>query len=99
MLLATFLVTAPLVLIHLPTGALQPQAAVDDHGVVHVVYFRGPDTAGDLYYSRVMPGSKDLGRPIRVNSSPGTAGAVGTVRTAQVATGRNGHVFVAWNGL
>ena len=36
--------------------------------------------------------------PIRVNSEPGCAIAMGTVRGARVALGRGGMVHVAWNG-
>jgi len=37
-------------------------------------------------------------KPIRVNSRPGAAVAMGTIRGAQVALGKAGRVHVAWNG-
>src|SRR5205823_3093564 len=44
------------------------------------------------------PGHGEFVPPVRVNSEPGTAVAVGTIRGAQLALGRNGRVHVAWNG-
>ena len=68
----------------LPAGAIQPQAAVDSRGVVHVIYFRSgaAEGQGDLYYIRVAPGDTSPSNPIRVNSQQDTAGCIGTVRTA-----------------
>src|SRR5579862_3422158 len=66
---------------HLPAGAIQPQAAVDSRGVVHVIYFRNGAAggAGDLYYVRMSPGDTSPSSPIRVNSQRDTAGSIGTV--------------------
>ncbi|HLJ53707.1 MAG TPA: sialidase family protein [Chthonomonadaceae bacterium] len=85
----------------LPAGAIQPQAVVDARGVAHVIYFvqGGVDGVGDLYYVRRAPGERETSKPIRVNSVRDSAGSIGTVRTAQIAVGRPGHVFVVWNGL
>ncbi|MDE2125069.1 MAG: exo-alpha-sialidase [Armatimonadetes bacterium] len=83
----------------LQSGAIQPQSAVDSSGRVHVVFYRGPAQAGNLYYERLaQDGAVQVG-PIRVNSVPGTALATGTVRAAQIAVGRGGAVYVAFNGL
>lgn len=85
-------------LMRTPDGGIQPQAAVDRHGVVHLVYYKGEAAKGDLFYVRQEPNQKDFSRPIQVNSSPGSAMAVGTIRGAQMALGKNGRVHVAWNG-
>jgi hypothetical protein len=84
-------------LIRLPAGGIQPQAEVDARGVAHVVYFAGDPPHGDLFYSRVAPDGT-FSAPLRVNSVDGTAIAIGTVRGARLALGRNGAVHVAWNG-
>lgn len=90
-------VDAPSVsLIRLPDGGIQPQTAVDERGIVHVVYFRGTPAGGDLMYSR-LDGTQ-FSAPIRVNSIAGSAIATGSVRGAQLALGRGGRVHVAWNG-
>jgi hypothetical protein len=81
-----------------PDGGIQPQAVVDDAGVVHLVYFKGDPAHGDLFYVRSKPGTIKFSQPIRVNSQPGSAVAIGTIRGGQLALGRKGRVHVAWNG-
>jgi hypothetical protein len=82
-----------------PESGLQPQAAVDERGVVHLIYFKGDPKAGDIFYTRRTGEPKTEWKPpIRVNSQAGSAIAVGTIRGAQLAIGRNGRVHVAWNG-
>jgi hypothetical protein len=84
-------------LVRLPVGGIQPQAVVDAQGVVHVVYFAGEPAAGDLFYAR-LASDGTFSKAIRVNSTPGSAIATGTVRGVRLAVGRNGRVHVAWNG-
>ena len=81
----------------LPGGGIEPQAVTDASGAVHVVYFKGEPAAGDVYYVRRSADGK-YSTPTRVNSQPGSAVAVGSVRGPQVALGRNGRVHVIWNG-
>src|SRR5438105_6671043 len=67
---------APSVILQrLPEGAIQPQAAVDSRGIVHVVFFKGSPEAGDIYYYRYPSGAgpQATSRPVRVNSRPETA--------------------------
>jgi hypothetical protein len=85
-------------LVNAPAGALQPQAVVDDIGVVHLIYLYGDPGAADIGYVRMAPGDKTFESPLRVNSQPGSAIALGTVRGAHLAIGRAGRVHVAWNG-
>jgi hypothetical protein len=80
-----------------PDGGIQPQVAVDARGTVHLVYFKGDPAAGDLFYSHSNDG-ENFSPPIRVNSVAGSAVAVGNIRGARIASGRNGDVFVVWNG-
>src|SRR5437764_7976230 len=82
--------------VRLPTGAIQPQVAVDAPGSRHVVYYLGEGLAGNLFYARSTDGGA-LGKGVEVNS-PGSAIAAGTIRGAQVALGKAGRVHVAWNG-
>jgi hypothetical protein len=81
-----------------PEGGIQPQAAIDDRGAIHLVFFKGEPAGGDLYYSRLEPGTAMFSTPIRVNSQPGSAIAIGTIRGGQIAVGRDGRIHVAWNG-
>ena len=88
----------PVVLVRVPNGGIQPEAVVDDRGLLHLLYFAGEARAGDLFYVR----SRDYGHtftiPVRVNSQPGSAIATGTIRGGQIAVGRGGRVHVTWNG-
>src|SRR5690349_1887305 len=81
-----------------PDGGIQRQAAIDDRGVIHLVFFKGDPAGGDLSYSRLEPGSERFSPPVRVNSQPGSAIAIGTIRGGQIAVGKAGRIHVAWNG-
>jgi hypothetical protein len=80
-----------------PDGGIQPQAAVDTRGTLHLIYYKGDPSGGELYY--VHRGATDtaFSAPIRVNSETGSAIAAGAVRGGRLALGRNGWVHVAWN--
>src|SRR5215510_6431047 len=75
--------TGSVVLVRVPGNGIQPEAVVDSRGTMHVLYFAGEPQAGDLFYVR----SKDYGQtfsvPVRVNSQPGSAIAIGTIRGGQ----------------
>src|SRR5262245_14463287 len=85
-------------LIRAPNGGLQPQAVADASGALHLVYFAGDPSAGDVFYVRRERGKEDFSSPIRVNSQPGSAIATGTIRGAHIAIGGNGRVHISWNG-
>ncbi len=80
-----------------PDLGIQPQAVTDADATVHLVYFKGDPSGGDLYYVRSIDGST-FSSPIRVNSFPGSAVAVGNIRGARLAIGQAGRVYVTWNG-
>jgi hypothetical protein len=81
-----------------PDGGIQPQAVVDARGTLHLIYFKGEASAGDLFYVRREAGKERFSDPIRVNSQPGSAIATGTIRGGQIALGKGGRVHVVWNG-
>jgi hypothetical protein len=85
-------------LLRAPGGGIQPQAAVDARGALHLIYFAGRPEAGDIFYVRREKGAESFSAPARVNSQPGSAIAVGTIRGAQLALGRDGRAHVAWMG-
>lgn len=84
-------------LVRVPYSGIQPQVAVDQKGTVHLVYFKGDPSQGDLFYARSNDG-ESFSDPIRVNSVPGTAVAIGNIRGPRIAVGRRGNVYVVWNG-
>lgn len=81
-----------------PDGGLQPRIASAADGTVHAIYYRGSAEAGDLFYLRQKPGEAGFSKPLRVNTAPGSAIAMGTIRGAQIAVGRGGRVHIVWNG-
>lgn len=84
--------------IRVPDWGLQPQAAVDARGRLHLIYFKGEPLHGDVFYVHSDDGARTFSRPVRVNSQPGSVIAIGTVRGPHLALGRNGRVHVAWMG-
>jgi hypothetical protein len=90
--------TPRVTLLKTPNGGIQPQVVTDDQGVIHLLYYKGDPGAGDLFYVHRAPGQAEWSAPLRVNSEPGSAVAVGTIRGGQIAIGKAGRVHVAWNG-
>lgn len=86
-------------LVRTPDGGIQPQAAVDRNGVVHLIYYKGDPGGGDIFYARRPPGQIGFSRPLKVNGHLGTAMAMGTIRGAQLALGKEGRVHVVWDGM
>jgi hypothetical protein len=85
-------------LLRLPEGTYQPQALVDRTGTVHVVALKGDPGAAEVVYRRLDAHAGRFGPEARVSGRPGTAVAVGSIRGAQVALGRDGRLHVCWNG-
>ena len=81
-----------------PGSGIQPQVAVDGKGVVHLIYFRGQAGAGDVFYVHSTDAGRTFSRPLQVNRHPGSAIAVGNIRGAHLAIGKNGRIHVAWMG-
>src|SRR5436190_2876222 len=86
-------------LVRTPDAGIQPQAAVDARGVVHLIYLKGDPKAEDIFYVRREPGQSAFSKPIQVNTHPHSAMAMGTIRGAQLAVGKNGRVHVVWDGM
>lgn len=85
-------------IIRTPDGGIQPQVVMGRDETVHLIYFKGTPSAGDIYYVRKGPGEKVFSAPLRVNSQPGSAIATGSVRGAHLTIGQGGRVHVAWMG-
>lgn len=81
-----------------PEGGVQPQVAVDAAGTAHLVYLKGEPKGCDVRYARRAKGARDWSAPISVNSEAGSAVAMGTIRSAQLAPGQGGTLHVVWNG-
>jgi hypothetical protein len=85
-------------LLRVPHQGIQPQVAVDAKGTVHLIYYSGPAGSGDVFYVHSEDGGVTFSRPVRVNSEPRSAIAIGNIRGAHLAVGKGGRLHVAWNG-
>src|SRR5688500_13671908 len=66
--------------LRLPDGAVQPQAAGDERGTVHLIYLSGDPKRSDVFYARSTGGGAfDFNNAVRVNSQPGSAIAMGSM--------------------
>ncbi len=81
----------------LPGGGLQPQAVVAGDAI-HVVFFRGEPQAGDVFWMQSTDRGNAFSEPVRVNSEPGSATAIGTIRGPHLALGNGGKLHVTWIG-
>ena len=84
-------------LYRVPHSGIQPQAAIDDKGAIHLVYYTGDAHRGDVFYARSKDGGASFSSALKVNAG-GSAIAAGTIRGPQFALGKAGRVHVAWNG-
>jgi hypothetical protein len=90
--------TSEVSLRRVPLGGIQPEAARDTSGNIHLLYFTGAPAGGDLYYVRSADDGATFSKPIRVNTDAGSAIASGSIRGGQLALGVDGRPHVAWNG-
>jgi hypothetical protein len=88
----------PVEVLRVPDGGIQPDVVVDSAGVLHLVYLAGAPDGADVFYTHSRDGGRTFATRVRVNSQPGSAIAMGTIRGAQLALGRDGRVHVVWNG-
>lgn len=84
--------------LRIPDGGVQPQTVVTPEGTVHLMFLRGQEGTSDVWYARRPRDATSFTPPQQVNSQPGSAVAVGTIRGAQFALDTSGNAFVVWNG-
>ncbi|MCX6849696.1 MAG: sialidase family protein [Verrucomicrobia bacterium] len=81
-----------------PEGGVQPQVATTRDGTLHLVYLIGNPGGGDVRYVTKKSGATGWSEPHTLNSTPATAVAMGTIRGAQIAAGKDDSLHVVWNG-
>lgn len=81
-----------------PEGGVQPQVVSTSDGTVHLVYLIGSPDGGDVRYVTKKSGASAWSTPRTINSTPATAVAMGTIRGAQIAVGKDDTLHVVWNG-
>ncbi len=85
-------------LTRVPGHGVQPRAVLDHSGTLHLVYLAGDPGGSEVFYTSRKAGKPSFAKPLRVNQTPGSAVAMGTIRGARLALGQAGRVHVAWNG-
>jgi hypothetical protein len=58
---------AAVAFVRVPEGGIQPQAAVDLPGQVHLIFFKGKPGGGDVFYCRGQ--GETFSAPRQVNST------------------------------
>ncbi|MGE5194025.1 MAG: hypothetical protein ACM3U2_16135, partial [Deltaproteobacteria bacterium] len=71
---------------------------VDSQGTLHLIYLGDDPRSANIYYVRKPAGNETFSKRMQVNSQPGSAIAIGSIRGAQLAIGKSNRVHVAWNG-
>ena len=82
--------------LRIPEGGRMPRAVIDAAGVVHVVYFEGVMSGGELLHVARAAGAPDWTRPLQVNSVLRSAVGMGPMDGGQVALGPRGRLHVVW---
>ncbi len=87
-------------LLRTPREGIQPQTVLDRKGVLHMIYFKGNASAGDIEYVWRNPNGKDFFQPIRVKLQRDlmrhTEGGDGGI---SVAADLRGDVYAVWHAL
>lgn len=90
----------PVTVLRIPDGGRMPQASVDLDGTIHLIYYRGAMTGGDLFYVSRAHGATEWSTPIRVNSEPRSAIGMGPMDGGDMARGEGptdgGRLHVVW---
>ena len=79
-----------------PAGASIPQVVIDDAGTLHLVYYTGSMTSGDLWHVTRAADATDWSPPQRVNSDPHSVSGLGPIDGGQLAIGPDGLLHVTW---
>jgi hypothetical protein len=98
LLLAASPVLAGVKVLQVPDKGVQPQVLVDRQGRLHLIYLAGPAPTSDVFHRVLDATTLTFGEAARINHKPGNAMAVGSIRGAQCALGKDDRLHVVWNG-
>ena len=84
-------------LVKAPDNGIQPNVIVDAAGVAHLIYYKGDASSGNIFYRKKESGG-GFSTPIPINTIPGSAVSMGTIRGAKFALDNDSRVHVVWNG-
>ena len=92
----TFLDGPAVEVARIPGGGRMPRAVIDPAGAVHVIYFEGVMSGGDLLHVSRAAGGSAWTEPVRVNSERRSAVGMGPIDGGQVALDGAGRLHAAW---
>ena len=73
--------------LRVPDGGRMPQLAFDTNGVLHLMYFRGAMTGGNVYHVQRSPADVDWSAAARINSEDRSAIGMGPMDGGDMAIG------------
>lgn len=79
-----------------PEGATLPQVVIDATDTLHLVYYTGSMSSGDLFHVTRAPDAADWSAPQPINSQPHSVTGLGPVDGGQLAIGPDGLLHVTW---
>ena len=79
-----------------PHGGTIPQVAIDGGGTLHLIYYTGSMSSGDLFHVSRAPDADDWSAPQRVNSQAHGVNGLGPIDAGQLAIGPDGLLHVTW---
>ena len=89
--------TAPdVTVLRAPADAKLPQVASDDAGTLHLIYYTGSMSSGDLFHVTRALDDTDWSAPQPVNSQAHSVTGVGPIDGGQMAIDPAGRLHVAW---
>ena len=80
----------------IPEGGRMPRAVIDPAGAVHVIYFEGVMSGGDLLHVSRAAGESGWTAPVRVNSERRSAVGMGPMDGGHVALDAAGRLHAVW---
>ena len=79
-----------------PEGSSLPQVVIDDGGTLHLLYYTGSMTSGDLWHVTRAPDATGWAAPQRVNSDPHSVSGLGPIDGGQLAIGPDRLLHATW---
>ena len=105
-LLGTIMVSAclatsdPVTVMRIPDDGRMPHASIDRGGTIHLMYYRGAMTGGDLLYVSRPRDATEWSTQIRINGQPGSAVGMGPMDGGDMVLDQSptngGRLHVAW---
>ena len=91
-----YLGKASVEVVRIPDGARMPRAVIDESGTMHVIYFEGVMSGGDLFYVSRGRGHDTWSAPMLVNSEPRSVVGMGPIDGGQLAIDSRNVIHVVW---